>query len=65
MIPVKILNSYVTRFPHLRSLAERAGDDIRAERTFAQISCRLEAPRDVTAREVWSLAGVANGGTWA
>ena len=65
MIPERILEAYVGRFPHLATLATniRNGHWL-AELRFAQNACRLEAPAGVSVREVWALAGVANGDGW-
>jgi hypothetical protein len=69
-IPNHVLDAYVARFPALRTLATqiRGADVLGPKRqialAFARNACRLEAPPDVTIKEIWSLAGVADGKAW-
>jgi hypothetical protein len=55
----------VTKFPHLKRLAENAiTGSPQATVHFARNACRLEAPPGVTPMEIYHLAGVAESLPW-
>jgi hypothetical protein len=65
MIPQSVLDAYVRRYPHLRHLARNAAAGMPAAKVaFAQNACRLSAPTDVSPRDIYHLAGVAEGIEW-
>lgn len=69
-IPDHVIDAYVARFPVLRILGQQIrGEDVlgpkrQAALAFARNACRLEAPGGVTIREIYALAGVAEGLAW-
>jgi hypothetical protein len=69
LIPQAVIDAYVARFPGLRHLAARIGQPPPgtarlAARTFAQNACRLAAAPGVSVRQIYALAGVAEGLDW-
>lgn len=68
IIPDAVLEVYVVRYPHLRTLANNsrlpAVTARRAARSFAQAACNLAAPPGATVRQIYALAAVANGQPW-
>ena len=65
-IPKRVLDAYTSRYPHLRTLANNLDVPslaLEAARVFAQSACQLSAP-SLSIRDIWDLAGVAEGKPW-
>lgn len=61
IVTIQIAALYVRRFPHLRHLQANLSHSCQAHITFAQNALRLEAPKGVTALDIWHLSALANG----
>ncbi len=63
-IPEHGLAAHVARYPHLKTLADNARlGKLQASGRSRENATRRAAPQGVSPREVWELAGVANGGS--